>query len=98
MSGGLPSARTQLAKVWPAALLAGAITLAVKFWLGSQFGVVEAVAAEWGGSVLAPPALPRIPMSLGLLGLYCALYGMGCIVLKVPQATAIVRRVLRRKS
>ena len=96
--GGLPSARTQLAKVWPAALLAGAITLAVKFWLGSQFGVVEAVAAEWGGSVLAPPALPRIPMSLGLLGLYCALYGMGCIVLKVPQATAIVRRVLRRKS
>ncbi|MDP2269650.1 MAG: murein biosynthesis integral membrane protein MurJ [Archangium sp.] len=94
--GGLPSTRTQLAKVWPAALLAGAITLAVKFWLGSQFGVVETVAAEWGGSVLAPPALPRIPMSLGLLGLYCALYGIGCIVLKVPQASAIVRRVLRR--
>ncbi|MDP3156578.1 MAG: murein biosynthesis integral membrane protein MurJ [Archangium sp.] len=94
--GGLPSTRTQLAKVWPAALLAGAITLAVKFWLGSQFGVVETVAAEWGGSVLAPPALPRIPMSLGLLGLFCALYGIGCIVLKVPQASAIVRRVLRR--
>ncbi len=96
--GGLPSTRTQLAKVWPAALLAGAITLAVKFWLGAQFGVVETVAAEWGGSVLAPPALPRIPMSLGLLGLYCALYGIGCIVLKVPQASAIVRRLLRRKN
>lgn len=96
--GGLPSTRTQLGKVWPAALLAGAITLALKIWLGSHFGVVEAAAAEWGGSILAPPALPRIPMSLGLLGLYCALYGMGCIVLRVPQASAIVRRVLRRKS
>ena len=96
--GGLPSTRTQLAKVWPAALLAGAITLGVKFWLGSHFGVVEAAATEWGGSVLAPPALPRIPMSLGLLGLYCSLYGIGCILLEVPQASAFVRRVLRRKS
>ena len=35
-------------------------------------------------------------MSLGLLGLYCGLYGIGCIVLRVPQATAIVRRVVRK--
>ncbi len=94
--GGLPSTRTQLAKVWPAALVAGAVTLGVKFWLGAHFGVVGI--AEWGGALLAPPALPRIPMSLGLLGLYCALYGIGCTVLRVPQASAIVRRVLRRKA
>lgn len=96
--GGLPSTRTQLAKVWPAALLAGAITLGVKYWLGLQFGVVAATSAEWGGSLLAPPELPRIPMSLGLLALFSGLYGLGCIALRVPQATAIVRRVLRRKS
>ena len=50
------------------------------------------------GTWLAPPELPRIPMSLGILGLYCARYGVFCIGLEVPQAIAIVRRVLRRKG
>lgn len=96
--GGIPSTGRQLAKVWPAALGAGLVTLGVKVWLGAKFGVVGAVATEWGGAVFAPPELPRIPMSLGLLGLYCALYGVGCVVLRVPQASAIVRRVVRRKQ
>jgi putative peptidoglycan lipid II flippase len=95
--GDLPSTRGQLAKVWPAALIAGGLTLAAKYFLGTQFGVVEAASLEWGGGILAPPQLPRIPMSLGLLAVYCALYGIFCIVLRVPQANAIVRRVLRRK-
>ena len=66
--------------------------------LGAKFGVAAAATAEWGGTVLPPPELPRIPMSLGILGVYCALYGVFCIALKVPQANAIVRRVLWRKS
>ena len=96
--GSLPSTRGQLIKVWPAAILAGVIALGVKVALGAKFGVAAAATAEWGGTVLAPPELPRIPMSLGILGVYCALYGVFCIALKVPQANAIVRRVLRRKS
>lgn len=96
--GGIPSTGRQLAKVWPAAIAAGLVALGVKVWLGAKFGVVGAVATEWGGAVFAPPDLPRVAMSLGLLGLYCALYGVGCVVLRVPQASAIVRRVVRRKQ
>ncbi|MFZ5444952.1 MAG: murein biosynthesis integral membrane protein MurJ [Myxococcota bacterium] len=95
--GGLPSIAAQLGKVWPAALVAGALTLGLKAWLGARFGTVESVASEWGGTVLAPVALPRLPVSLGLLAVFCALYGLGCIALKVPQANAIVRRVMRRR-
>jgi putative peptidoglycan lipid II flippase len=95
--GGLPSTGAQLARVWPAAILAGLIALGLKFWLGSKFGVVGSVSSEWGGSYFAPPDLPRIPMSLGILALYCGLYGIGCVALGVPQAQGIIRRVLRRK-
>lgn len=95
--GELPSTRAQLAKVWPAALIAGGLTLTAKYFLAAHFGVVEAASTEWGGGILAPPQLPRIPMSLGLLGLYCALYGVLCLALQVPQATTLVRRVLKRK-
>ena len=91
--GGLPSTGPQLAKVWPAAILAGLIALGVKLWLGSKFGVVSTTATEWGGTFFAPPELPRIPMSLGLLALYSVLYGIFCAVLKVPQANAIIRRI-----
>jgi putative peptidoglycan lipid II flippase len=96
--GALPSTGPQLAKVWPAAIVAGAIALGVKVWLGSGFGTVNSVSSEWGGSMFAPVDLPRIPVSLGLLGLFAGLYGVGCLVLRVPQANAIVRRVLRRKA
>ena len=95
--GGIPSTGRQLAKVWPAAIAAGLIALGVKLWLGTRFGVVAMTSTEWGGSFLAPPELARMPMSLGLLSLYCGLYGVFCVGLGVPQATAIVRRVLRRK-
>lgn len=95
--GVLPSTGPQLAKVWPAAIVAGVIALGVKVWLGSRFGTVNSVSSEWGGSMFAPVDLPRIPVSLGLLGLFAGLYGVGCLVLRVPQANAIVRRVLRRK-
>jgi putative peptidoglycan lipid II flippase len=95
--GGLPSTRGQLLKVWPAALLAGVLTLSAKYALGLKFGVVATTASEWGGAILAPPQLPRIPMSLGLLAMYCAFYGVACIALRVPQATAIVRRVFRSR-
>lgn len=93
--GALPSARAQLAKVWPAALIAGAVTLAIKFALGQHSGTVNLT--EFGGAYLAPVALPRIPTSLALLALFGGLYGVACIVFRVPQAQAIVGRVMKRR-
>ncbi|MGV3621669.1 MAG: murein biosynthesis integral membrane protein MurJ [Archangium sp.] len=93
--GVLPSARAQLARVWPAALIAGAITLAIKFALGSSFGTVHLT--EFGGAYFAPIALPRIPVSLGLLATFGGLYGLACIAFRVPQAQAIVKRVMKRR-
>lgn len=94
--GALPSIRGQLVKVWGAALAAGVVTLGLKVLLGAQFGTVAQVTAEWGGGVLAPPQLPRVPVSLALLGLFGGLYGVACLGLRVPQATALVKRVFRR--
>jgi len=95
--GALPSRWGQLLKVWPAAIIAGALTLATKVALASKFGVVAKASEEWGGAFLSPVDLPRVPVSLGLLALFGGLYGVLCLVLRVPQATALVRRVLRRK-
>lgn len=96
--GALPSTGTQLARVWPAALVAGALVLGLKAWLGAQFGTVPAVASELGGASFAPPELPRVTVSLALLAVYGGLYGGLCLALRVPQATALARRVLRREA
>lgn len=93
--GQLPSIARPLAKVWVVAALAGAVVLAIKAWLGAKFGVQTGVESEWGGALLAPPDLPRLSASLGLLGLFAGLYGAGCLALGVPQASALVRRLLR---
>lgn len=96
--GALPSTGRQLARVWLAALIAGVVVLGLKVWLGTRFGTVSAVTAEWGGAFFAPPDLPRIVTSLSLLALFGAVYGVICLALRVPQATALVNRVLRRKK
>ncbi len=92
--GPLPSSRSQLLRVWPAALLAGAATLGLKSALGQRFGTVAL--AEFGGAFFAPVALPRLPTALGLLLTFCAVYGAATLALKVPQATALVGRLTRR--
>ncbi|MFT3706988.1 MAG: murein biosynthesis integral membrane protein MurJ [Archangium sp.] len=94
--GALPSTLGASAKVWIAAVIAGAATLGLKVWLGSVYGTVPSVATEWGGSMFAPVALPRIPVSLGLLAVFGALYGILCLILRVPQASGVIRRVLKR--
>lgn len=93
--GALPSARGQLARVWPAAIIAGVVTLGLKLALGQHFGTVSLT--EFGGGHFAPVVLPRIPSSLGLLALFGGLYGLACIALRVPQAQAIVKRVMKRR-
>lgn len=95
---GVPSVTKSLVRVGLAAVLAGAGTLGAKAWLTATYGAKTAVLGEWGGSVLAPPALPTFRTSIGLLLLFCAIYGAACLVLQVPQAQALVRRVLRRRG
>lgn len=93
--GALPSTASHQLKVWGAAVTAGLIALGVKVQLAKSFGAVSV--EEWGGSWFAPAALPRLPVSLGLLALFGGAYGLACLGLRVPQATALVRRVLRRR-
>jgi putative peptidoglycan lipid II flippase len=92
--GEIPRQGGQLARVWGAAMVAGVVALGLKVWLAASFGAREV--AEWGGSVLAPPKLPVLVTSAGLLGLFCAVYGLVALALGVAQARAVVKRVLRR--
>lgn len=94
--GALPSLRGQLAKLWLSAVIAGVVTLAVKVLLSRQLGAIDV--QEWGGAVLAPPKAPRLLVSVALLATFSGVYGLLCVGLRVPQALALVRRVLRRKS
>jgi putative peptidoglycan lipid II flippase len=93
--GAVTVDRSQAWRIWASALVAGAVSLGAKVALGARFGVREVT--EWGGSVLPPPALPVLPTSLSLLALFCVIYGLGCLLLGVTQASALVRRVLRRR-
>jgi putative peptidoglycan lipid II flippase len=92
--GALPHIRGQLARVWPAALIAGAVTLGLKVVLGARFGTVPL--DEFGGAFFAPPALPRLATSLGMLVFFGAVYGVAALAFRVPQARALVSRVTRR--
>lgn len=96
--GGVPGVAPQLLRVGVAALVAGEGTLGAKAWLTATYGASTGTSAEWGGAVLAPPALPIFPVSLGLLALFCVLYGVAAIALGVPQARGLVTRLLRRRS
>lgn len=96
--GGVPGVAPQLLRVGVAALVAGAGTLGAKAWLTATYGASTGASAEWGGAVLAPPALTIFPVSLGLLTLFCVLYGAAAIALGVPQARGLVARLLRRRS
>ena len=94
--GALPSMASALGKVWVAASVAGAVTLGLKVLLASHFGEIDV--AEWGGGVFAPPRAPRLVTSGALLVAFSAAYGVMCLALRVPQAQAIARRVLRRRG
>ncbi len=93
--GALPAIGAHLARVWPAALIAGAATLSVKIALGAYFGTITI--NEFGGGILAPPATPRLLTSLGLLAFFGGVYGLAALLFRVPQASALVNRVLRRR-
>lgn len=95
--GEPPALAGHLARVWSAALVSGALALALKWGLAQRFGANVTAAQEWGGSVLAPPALSPLLTSLGVLAVFGVLYFFFASVAGVPQARAIVFRLLRRR-
>ncbi|MET0401455.1 MAG: murein biosynthesis integral membrane protein MurJ [Cystobacter sp.] len=85
-----------MAKLWGSAVAAGLMGLGLKMALTHVYGPSPQVLAQWGGTVLSPPALhpvlvfPLVVLPFGFL--YFALTG----ALGVPEARAVLQRVLRR--
>jgi putative peptidoglycan lipid II flippase len=84
-----------LPKLWGAAAVAGVVALGVKVALTSLLGPMEGVAEEWGGSLLAPPALPPVVTFLAVVAPYGIVYFALTAALGMPQALAVLRRVRR---
>jgi putative peptidoglycan lipid II flippase len=84
-----------LPKLWACAGAAGVLALSVKWALTSALGPMKGVSAEWGGSVLAPPALPAVVTCLAVILPYGLVYFALTAALGIPQAQAVLRRVRR---
>jgi putative peptidoglycan lipid II flippase len=103
---GVPSIRSRLVRLWGAAFASAAVTVGLKVALTGHFGARPAALEEWGGSWLAFPNLPALVVwrfdvstvlaCTALLGVFGVGYFALTAALGVPQAGAVVRRVLRR--
>jgi putative peptidoglycan lipid II flippase len=93
---GLPPNR--LLVLWGCALAGGSAALGVKLALTAQFGPAPLALEEWGGSFLPPPNLPASLVALLCMGVFSLVYGVLAVLFQVPQAQAIVRRLLRRRN
>ncbi|KFE70311.1 murein biosynthesis integral membrane protein MurJ [Hyalangium minutum] len=84
-----------LPKLWGAAAVAGVVALGVKAALTSLRGPMLGVAEEWGGSLLAPPALPSVVTFLAVVAPYGIIYFALTAAMGLPQAQAVFRRARR---
>ncbi|MDP3238761.1 MAG: murein biosynthesis integral membrane protein MurJ [Myxococcales bacterium] len=105
--GGVPSIAGRLVRLWVAAFVAAGVAVGVKVALTLHFGARPMALEEWGGQVLPFPLVPELMVwrfdvstlvtSTGLIGVYGAGYFVITALMGIPQAGAVVRRVLRRK-
>ncbi|MBN1204139.1 MAG: murein biosynthesis integral membrane protein MurJ [Myxococcaceae bacterium] len=84
-----------LPKLWACAIAAGLVALGVKLALTSALGPMEGVAQEWGGGLLAPPALHPVVTFLAVVLPYGGVYFALTAALGMPQALAVFRRLRR---
>jgi putative peptidoglycan lipid II flippase len=86
-----------LSKLWAAAIAAGLTGLGIKVALARVWGPMPTLAGEWGGNVLAPPALHPVLLFLAVVlpfgGVYFGITG----ALGIPEAKAVFQRLLRRR-
>ncbi|MBI3183133.1 MAG: murein biosynthesis integral membrane protein MurJ [Myxococcales bacterium] len=86
------------AALWGGALLGAAAALLVKWGLARGFGPDSTARAEWGGWLLPMPALNPVLTAAVVLGVYGSVYFAVTHFLGVPQAGAVVRKLLRRRQ
>nr|WP_224366706.1 murein biosynthesis integral membrane protein MurJ [Hyalangium versicolor] len=84
-----------LPKLWACAAVAGLVGLGAKQLLTWLRGAIEGVGAEWGGSVLAPPAMHPILTAAAVILPFGIVYFALTGALGMPQAQAVFRRVKR---
>jgi putative peptidoglycan lipid II flippase len=91
--GPVPTEPGRLARLWGAAFVAGGLALGLKVALTAHFGPRAAALTEWGGSVLAPPDVPPLLVSLALLGVFGVTYFAFTGAMGIPQAKAVLLRL-----
>jgi putative peptidoglycan lipid II flippase len=73
-------------KLWACAAVSGLVALGVKWALTRALGPMVGVSAEWGGSLLAPPALHPVRTYLAVVFPFGAVYFGLTAALGMPQA------------
>ncbi len=96
--GRLPNPGPIVAKVGVAAVIAAAVGLGVKWALGAWRGFDAQAPGEWGGSLPLPPLASPLLVAPLVLGSFGVVYGLVALLLRVPQASAVAKRVLRRRQ
>jgi len=105
--GRLPSITPRLVRLWGAGFVSALVTVAAKWGLTNHFGPRPSALEEFAGAWLAFPNVPALMVwkfdvatllvAVGLLGVFGVLYFALTAAAGVPQAQAIVKRVLRRR-
>jgi putative peptidoglycan lipid II flippase len=93
---GLP--RSRLARLWACALAGGVAGLAAKAALVAWRGADPAAARELGGTFLQPPAIHPWLTAVAVLGSFGVAYLLASLAMGIPEATAVLRRVWRRRG
>ena len=91
---GLP--RGRLPVLWACAIAAGLAAFGLKSALTAKFGPSPGALLEWGGHFSPPPDLPPLLVAAACIAIFGAVYGLLAAALKVPQAQAMLRKVLRK--
>jgi putative peptidoglycan lipid II flippase len=87
-----------MAKLWGAASAAGLTALGIKVALARVLGPMPRVAEELGGTLLTPPDLHPILLFLAVVLPFGAVYFGITGFLGIPEAKAVLNRVLRRRK
>jgi putative peptidoglycan lipid II flippase len=93
---GLPAGTAT--RLWAGALVASGLGIAVKLWLVHRFGAAPLALIAWGGHLLPAPAMRAwIAAPLVFVPFGVAYFGITAL-LGVPEAQALLKRVLRRRA
>ncbi len=96
--GPVPLGAPRLLRLWGAAIAAALLGLSLKVALTHTFGASPEALTVWGGNVLPQPALMPVMTAVIVLGTFGVTYLGLTWTFGIPEASAVVRRVLRRGS